>query len=374
MQSTDRHSVVRNLHQQLGHRTPPMAPIASEPEIQQQNIMSWVDSLKRSRIVSWADESTTPLSGNLSVHNLSPNLNANIPDDELRLEYIAPAVVNGNLVGLLEHEDAESEKAFWNSSLACYVLGANPPISVMEGFVRRIWGSKGVQRVIYQGDGVFIVRFESVLERDEVIQQRMYFFDKKSLIVRAWKLGEKVNEDEVAEVPIWVQFPKLDLRFWGGRGLSKVASLLGKPIKADKHTKEKKLVNYARVLIEIDITKEIPEKVTFVDEFGDFIEQKVECEWKPIKYTKCKMFVLEEAQCRKGVRREWVRKTTEPPQVPLEGTTTRGETVQVQNPHQGNSFAVLGLLQEGSEAVLDRGMEGQNGEANGELIHAREHG
>lgn len=38
----------------------------------------------------------------------------------------------------ITEEDIEDEIAFWNSALVCYVLGANSPLSVMEGFFRRI--------------------------------------------------------------------------------------------------------------------------------------------------------------------------------------------------------------------------------------------
>lgn len=37
----------------------------------------------------------------------------------------------------LEH--IEEEVNYWNSSLLCYLVKENPPIQVMEGFVRRIW-------------------------------------------------------------------------------------------------------------------------------------------------------------------------------------------------------------------------------------------
>lgn len=231
-----------------------------------------------------------------------------ISDDELCLEYIPPAVVNGKSIGLIEARDMESEVAFWESSIACYVLGENPPITVMEGFIRRIWGNHGIERVVAKGEGVFIVRFESTIERDEVLAKRVYFFDKKPMVMKPWRLGEEVNKGEVVEIPIWVQFPKPDLRFWGSKGLSKVASILGKPLKADKFMKEKKLVNYARVLIDIDITKEIPETVTIVDDLGEIIKQKVELEWQPIKCSKCSMFGHKDSDCRKGVRRVWMRK------------------------------------------------------------------
>ncbi|KAM6547170.1 hypothetical protein CsatB_018846 [Cannabis sativa] len=65
-------------------------------------------------------------------------------------------------------EDIEDEVHFWSSSIVCYVLGANPPLSIIEGFIRRVWNGK-VDRVGSLSYGVFLVRFDTVEIRDEVL-------------------------------------------------------------------------------------------------------------------------------------------------------------------------------------------------------------
>lgn len=37
-------------------------------------------------------------------------------------------------------EDIKEEIKFWNSAVICYILGSNPPQTVMEGYFKRIWG------------------------------------------------------------------------------------------------------------------------------------------------------------------------------------------------------------------------------------------
>uniref|UniRef100_A0A803Q811 Uncharacterized protein n=1 Tax=Cannabis sativa TaxID=3483 RepID=A0A803Q811_CANSA len=39
-------------------------------------------------------------------------------------------------------DDIEEDNFFWNSSIVCYVLGANPPLSVLESSTRRLWKEK----------------------------------------------------------------------------------------------------------------------------------------------------------------------------------------------------------------------------------------
>lgn len=35
--------------------------------------------------------------------------------------------------------DDIQEVEYWSSAVICYVLGANPPLNVMDGYFRRIW-------------------------------------------------------------------------------------------------------------------------------------------------------------------------------------------------------------------------------------------
>lgn len=69
----------------------------------------------------------------------------------------------------------------------CYVLGANPPLQVTEGFLRRIWGEKGIDRIAPIGNGFFIVRFLKVKVCDTILKGGFNFFDGKPLIVQAWR-------------------------------------------------------------------------------------------------------------------------------------------------------------------------------------------
>ena len=49
----------------------------------------------------------------------------------------------------------------------------------------------------------------------------------------------EINTDAIASLPIWVQFPKLDIKYCVLNSLSKLSSMLGIPLKTDKYTKDK---------------------------------------------------------------------------------------------------------------------------------------
>lgn len=60
------------------------------------------------------------------------------------------------------------------------------------------------------------------------------------------------------QLPIWLQIHGLPIDCWSTSGLSKIASQLGTPLFTDRFTKQRERVNYARVLLEIDITQPPP--------------------------------------------------------------------------------------------------------------------
>ena len=111
----------------------------------------------------------------------------------------------------------------------------------------------------------------------------------------------------IKSLPIWIQLPDLDIKFWGTGSLSKLESCLGIPLKTDKYTKDRTMLKYARLLIDISLEGPFPEYIEFFDEVGVLIRQQVIYEWKPLQCTHCHMFGHEDNNCRrkKELRTEW---------------------------------------------------------------------
>ncbi|KAJ8436750.1 hypothetical protein Cgig2_009724 [Carnegiea gigantea] len=81
--------------------------------------------------------------------------------------------------------------------------------------------------------------------------------------------------------------------------LSKIGSLLGYPLKTDKYIKDKSMLKYARLMVEMSLEGQFPEYIEFANEKGVLLRQKVTYEWMPIKCDKRKMFGHTQEQCRK---------------------------------------------------------------------------
>ncbi|XP_074265521.1 uncharacterized protein LOC141587960 [Silene latifolia] len=86
---------------------------------------------------------------------------------------------------------------------------------------------------------------------------------------------------------VWVLFPNLDPCFWSQAALSKVASFVGRPICADEPTTNKSKIAFARILVEVDLSKELPKGMTLQTPYRGTVLQKIVYEWLPYYCHTC---------------------------------------------------------------------------------------
>ncbi|KAG5625753.1 hypothetical protein H5410_010971 [Solanum commersonii] len=119
-----------------------------------------------------------------------------------KLEYVEPPKQGENQMVEIELEDIKSEIKFWGNAIVCYVIGAHPPFQVVQGFIQRLWGKHGIDKVSMLKNGVIVVRFESKIGKQEVLQGGIYHFDNKPFIVKEWTPDLEFTKEELQTVPI----------------------------------------------------------------------------------------------------------------------------------------------------------------------------
>ncbi|KAL9227731.1 hypothetical protein vseg_003383 [Gypsophila vaccaria] len=201
----------------------------------------------------------------------------------------------GSTVGTVEQailqllsEDTDQEVEFWSSSIYGYILGANPPVSVVTGFINRIWGKHGIDKISFMNNGVFLVRFNTQEQMLKVVHEGYKLFDNKLVVVEQWFPDVELKKSAEVIVPVWMKLHKLPLKYWGA-ALEKIAGIVGKYMKPDSTTEQKTRLAYARVLIQVTLG-ELPKAVTFRDAEGNLETVLVEFEWQPVQCLKCQGF------------------------------------------------------------------------------------
>ncbi|XP_019263718.1 PREDICTED: uncharacterized protein LOC109241432 [Nicotiana attenuata] len=198
-----------------------------------------------------------------------------------KLEFVEPIVHDETPVCEIETEDIKTEIEYWKNVVVCYVLGAHPPFTVINAYVRRIWEKHGINKVSMLKNGIVIVRFNTSIGKNEVLQGDMEF-----------------TNEELYAVPICIKLPGLDFKYWSPKGLCKIGSLVGRPLMVDSNTEKKIGLSFARLLVEVQMDTKLPDKVVFKNERGLLMEQKVQYDWKPTLCKVCRKYGHDEQVCK----------------------------------------------------------------------------
>ncbi|CAI9105887.1 OLC1v1004911C1 [Oldenlandia corymbosa var. corymbosa] len=117
--------------------------------------------------------------------------------------------------------------------------------------------------------------------------------------------------EDIKRVSVWIQLPRLPLRYWTGTILSRMISTIGKLIEMDDMTTQRMHTGFARILVEMEIQDTVSKEIWYKDEMGSLQEQEIRYEWKPVKCGMCKGFGHEANTCRALKDNEQKRKVVE---------------------------------------------------------------
>ncbi|XP_058761495.1 uncharacterized protein LOC131634890 [Vicia villosa] len=266
----------------------------------------------------------------LWVDVLAENRN---PAKGLSMQFVAPSVIDGGIEIEIEDDDIATEVKYWENALILYAMGEDLSMHMVKNFMEKAWNFIKLPELYYHDEGYFIIRFQSQSDLDAVLMKGPYTLRNIPLMLKEWKPDFNLKRDMLRTIPLWVKLPRLPLHLWGARSLSKIGSALGVPLVTDECTASKLRVSYARILVEVDITKELIKEITIKDCEGRKLQQPVEYEWKPLYCDRCKSIGH---KCRDYVKKQWL------PKGKPSGTTSS-------DPIQGTA----------AELALEKGKEGK---------------
>lgn len=157
--------------------------------------------------------------------------------------------------------------------------------------------------------GFFIIKFESEEDCNRILGGGPYFNNKQLMMMKRWSIGDELHKDLLSSVPVWVKLPRLPLECWTEEGISRIASVIGIPIKMDKVTEGLRKIDYARVSVEISGSSSFPSQIPILYEGTRIVMQDVVYEWRPSACSSCQNFGHSYSVC--PFPKVWVAKQTD---------------------------------------------------------------
>ncbi|XP_058756103.1 uncharacterized protein LOC131629334 [Vicia villosa] len=133
----------------------------------------------------------------------------------------------------------------------------------------------------------FLLRFKNHDDLDNVMMKGLYTLRNIPIILKKWRPGYNVKEDLLRTIPIWVKLHMLPFPLWGACSLNKIGSKIGVPMVTDECKTHKLRVSYARILVEVDITRKLIDELIIKDLEGKKLKRPIEYEWRPKFCEKC---------------------------------------------------------------------------------------
>ncbi|XP_019241257.1 PREDICTED: uncharacterized protein LOC109221251 [Nicotiana attenuata] len=251
---------------------------------------SSVSPMVQSQPNTHADENLQKLKANKdSTASEWVNLFANnrIASNGIALSYIAPTIVDGNVVIQLDPVETAKEVEKWKHSLIVAVLGEIPGYNQMKRYINHNWSKASWSELFWHEKGYFIAKFKEEDDLKEVLYGGPYTINNRPIILKKWSLDVEFDTAFLKEIPLWVSFPNLPMAYWGKESLSRLGSAIGVPLFADECTANQSRISFARMLIEVNITKPLPTGVTIQDPSGKMYKQVVRFEWQPEFCSDC---------------------------------------------------------------------------------------
>lgn len=95
------------------------------------------------------------------------------------------------------------------------------------------------------------------------------------VMIKPWTSKFNFNDEVLKTVPLWIKLLNLSFNCRTANALSKIGSSLGQPIYVDECTIQSSRISFARILVEVDITRYLSHSTKVKDPTGKLFDQEV---------------------------------------------------------------------------------------------------
>lgn len=126
---------------------------------------------------------------------------------------------------------------------------------ILEQRVRDLWQLEHGCELIDLEKGFFLVRFYSREDYFHVLGKGPWIVLGHYLAVMKWRPNFRPSKEHISSTMVWIRFPEIPVEFFHEQTLLRLGNPIGRAIKVDDTTMAATRGRYARVCVEIDLTK-----------------------------------------------------------------------------------------------------------------------
>lgn len=175
--------------------------------------------------------------------------------DEMAVETKHPSIKLPNVPQVaVSKEELKKLYAPLRRALVVKMLGKKVGFNNLRQRIRTLWQIPELE-LTYLDNDFYMVRFRSKDEYERVLHGGPWIILGHYLTIQKWHPNFDPDTTNITKTLTWVRLPKLPIAFFNEELLAKLGKVLGRVIQIDKHTAESLRGRFARICIEIDLTK-----------------------------------------------------------------------------------------------------------------------
>lgn len=155
----------------------------------------------------------------------------------------------------LTKEEKKILRDRWRQSLIIKLWGRKIGYNFLQKKLQNMWRPKAFMDLVALENDYYLVRFYSKEDFEFARDQGPWSILDHYLVVKEWSPDFDPITDKTEKLIVWVRIPCLPIEYFDYAFLKKVGEKIGKPIRADHNTGMAARGRFARICVEVDITK-----------------------------------------------------------------------------------------------------------------------
>ncbi|GAU41244.1 hypothetical protein TSUD_97790 [Trifolium subterraneum] len=149
----------------------------------------------------------------------------------------------------------------WKDALVVKLLGKKLGYNTMKAKLENVWKLTGSFELMDVGYSYYMVKFDGEEDKSRVINGGPWMIFDHYLAVSLWSPKFNAATATIDKTMVWIRIPSLNLVYYDESVLWALASMVGNPVKVDLHTLRVARGKFARMCVEVDLTKPVVGRV-----------------------------------------------------------------------------------------------------------------
>ncbi|KAI9118163.1 hypothetical protein K1719_010495 [Acacia pycnantha] len=156
---------------------------------------------------------------------------------------------------MFEEKERERLMRLFRRNLVTKLIGRQPSYGFMIKKLKQIWARKGNIDIFYLENDFYLVTFQNNDDYMEALTGGPWVISDAYLSVARWRPEFNPKNERIDSVVAWVRFPDLPAPLFDKKFLMNLGNSIGRAIRLDIHTAQRARGKFARMCVELDLTK-----------------------------------------------------------------------------------------------------------------------